>query len=138
MKKIIIYLLLLAIVYSGFKEARSTWEDNKEDIGSTVSNVSESASGWFDSFTSKSGELKDVLNEKLKEANDKYEEIKNEINDTADMVTEKKEQLDRALKEMEEAKKALDELLEKEKELEDAEDTEDSEGVEETPVEEEA
>jgi len=113
MKKLVVYILLVFILFSVFTEIQTSWEENEADVGETIEDVSDKASSWFSFFKSKGTKLKEELNRKIEDANTKYEALKKDVEATTDAVQEKRDQLDRALKEIEEAKKALDELLER-------------------------
>jgi len=114
MRRIILYIVIVLLLFSGIQEIKSIWEENEKDLDDTYAQVKEGLSGWFQTATETSKELKEQLNEKISTASEQYEKIKADIEATTAKINEKRDQLDKTLKEMEEAKKALDELLEKE------------------------
>jgi len=117
MRKILLYLILVIILFSGYSQVRQIWQENEESLDGTYSDIKEGVLSWYQSATDKSIELKKELNEKINVATDKYEKLKSEVENTTDKINEKREQLDNTLKEIEEAKNALDELLEQNPDL---------------------
>lgn len=118
MRRIILYIVIILLVFSGYNQVRKIWEENEQDLDNTYSQVKEDITGWFESATETGKELKERLNVKIKSASEQYEKIKAEIESTTNLINEKRDQLEQTLKEMEEAKKALDALLEKEESAE--------------------
>lgn len=117
MQRIILYIILVFILFSGYNQLKSIWQENEKDLDDTYSQVKEGIFSWYKNATDTSIEVKEKLNEKIQQASDQYEKIKSEIDTTTNRINEKRAQLDQTLKEMEEAKKALDALLEKDKEV---------------------
>jgi len=114
MRRILLYIIIVLLMFSGIKQIKSIWEENQKDLDDTYAGVKEGIFTWYKNATDTSKEVKEKLNGKITTATQKYEKIKAEIETTTAKINEKREQLDKTLKEMEEAKKALDELLERE------------------------
>ena len=119
MRKIILYIIIILLLFYGYKEIKGIWQDNEESLDGTYDEVKDGIFSWYKSATNKSAELKEELNNKINSATTKYENLKEDYEKTTDKVNEKRDQLDQALKEIEEAKKALDTLLDKNPELAD-------------------
>ena len=117
MRQILLYIIIVIILFSGFQEVRRIWEDSDHSLDGTYEEVKDGLSGFIEKATDTGKNLKESLNQRLQSATEKYDDIKSEIEDITSKVNEKKDQLDQTLKEIEEAKKALDELLEREQEL---------------------
>lgn len=115
MGRILLYIILLIILYSGINQIRQIWESGATKVGEGVTDVKTGIFSWFNFAESKSKELKDKLNAKILEANDKYKNLKTDIDSITSTISEKKAQLEKSLKEMQDAKRALEELLSKEK-----------------------
>lgn len=113
MQRIILYIILVFLFFYGFTAVKSIWLGNEKDLDTTVADVKEGIFSWFQSAKETSLELREKFNVRIKDASEKYESLKSEIQSITDKVNEKRDQLDQTLKEMEEAKKALDELLER-------------------------
>lgn len=114
MRRILLYIIIVLLMFSGINQIKSIWEENQKDLDDTYAEVKEGIFTWYKSATDTSKEVKEKLNEKISSATQQYEKIKAEIESTTAMINKKRDQLDKTLKEMEEAKKALDELLERE------------------------
>lgn len=116
MRKILLYIIILIIIFSGYKQVKQIWQENEQNLDGTYQEVKEGVTKWYEKATDSTKELKETLNNKINDATERYEQLKGEVESVTDKISEKREQLDQALQEIEEAKKALDELLEKEKE----------------------
>ena len=115
MGRILLYIILLIILYSGMNQFRQIWESGSTKVGEGVSDVKTGIFSWFSFAESKSKELKEKLNAKILEANEKYKNLKADVESISSTISEKKAQLEKSLKEVQDAKKALEELLSKEK-----------------------
>lgn len=114
MGRIIVYIAVILILFSGITHIKQIWQENEQSLDATYAEVKGGFWSWFETAQETTQELKEKLNAKVKEASDKYEALKQDLEDVTSAVNEKKAQLEQTLKEMEEAKKALDELLENE------------------------
>ncbi|GEM_PF-5235993 len=117
MKRLLLYLIIVIILFSGLSQLKDLWEKNGKSLDATVADVRTKVSGWVDSATEKGKELqqkgvalKAALDVKLKEANDRYDKIRTEIDSINQTINDKKNQLEKTLNQIEEAKKALDAL----------------------------
>jgi len=113
MQRIILYIVLVGIAFWGFTSLKATWQSNQKSLDGTYSEVSTGLLNWYKDATDTSKALKDKLNTKLQDTNEKYQQLKGDIEMANNKIEEKRNQLDATLKEMEEAKKALDLLLDK-------------------------
>ena len=138
MRKILLYLILLAILFSGFNQVREIWNNNEENVGGTFTEVKEGILGWYEKATTSSKALKEELNERISSATEKYETLKSDLESTTEKILEKKAQLENTLKEIEEAKNALNELLNQNPELAEEETAEVGEESKDAVSEEEA
>lgn len=116
MGRIVVYIAVILILFSGINHIKQIWQENEQSLDATYDEVKGGFWSWFETAKETTQELKEKLNSKVKEASDKYESLKQDLETMTNTVNEKKEQLEQTLKEMEEAKKALDELLAKEQE----------------------
>ncbi len=117
MKRLLLYLIILVILFSGLSQLRDLWEKNGKSLDATVIDMKAKVAGWVDSASQKGKELQEkgvalkaTLDVKLKEANDKYHKIRTEIESISKTINDKKDQLEKTLNQIEEAKKALDAL----------------------------
>ena len=113
MKKLLLYIIILNILFAGMDQIRGIWKGTDGSFGNTLVSIKDKVFSWISSAEDKSKALKASLNEKLKTANEKYATLKTEFDTVTGKIEEKKRQLQQSLKEMEEAKKALDQLLAK-------------------------
>lgn len=111
MKKLLLYIIILIILFAGMDQIRGLWKGEDGSFSKTVVNLKDKVFSWVSSAEDKSKALKASLNEKLKTANEKYGKLKAEFDTVTGKIEEKKKQLEQSLAEMEEAKKALDKLL---------------------------
>ena len=114
MRKLLLYIILVVILFSGFSELKGIWKDNQQSLDGTYEDVVEGVNKWVDTAKETGSQLKETLNEQIGAASEKYEEVKSDIEDVTSKIQEKRDQLEKTLAEIEEAKKALDELLDKE------------------------
>lgn len=115
MRRILLYIILIIILFSAFNQLKEIWRNNNQSLDATYSQVKEGVFGWYQKASDTTKELKEKLNKKVKEASEKYQTIKKELEEINAKINEKKEQLNTSIKEIEDAKKALDKLLEKQK-----------------------
>lgn len=111
MRRILLYIILLVILFSGMNQIRGLLEKSNESVGSSYKGFKDSIVGWYSSATDKSKELKAKLSVKIQETNEKYKNLKTEIDTISKTIQEKKAQLEKSFAEMQEAKKALEQLL---------------------------
>lgn len=125
MKKITIYIILVAIAFSGFQELRSVWNatesiaDSQEEalsVGQKIDAGLKKAKELYGFLTKKGLELKDDVsakvssaNEKLKALTEKYDQVKNDFET-------KSQQLQDLLNEVKEAEQALKALVDEQEE----------------------
>ncbi|MDP2691302.1 MAG: hypothetical protein Q8O95_02765 [bacterium] len=111
MRKLLLYIIVVILAFSGFSQARDIWRGGEGSIMNTYDKVKGGLFNWYTDATEATEVAKEKLNLKIKEAEDRVNQLKEEYDTTTSTVVEKKQQFDTALKEMNEAKKALDELL---------------------------
>ena len=111
MKKLLLYIIVLIILFAGMDQIRGMWSGQGGSFGKTLSEIKDKALFWLSTAEDKSKALKASLNEKLTTANEKYSTLKAEFDSVSQKIEDKKNQLEQSLKELNEAKKALDQLL---------------------------
>ena len=79
MKKLLLYIIILIILFAGMDQIRGIWKGTDGSFGNTLVSIKDKVFSWISSAEDKSKALKASLNEKLKTANEKYATLKTEF-----------------------------------------------------------
>ena len=111
MRRLLLYIILLVILYSGFNQVKDIWEKNGQSLDATVSRVKENVLGWYGTASEKSKGITEQLKTTIQATSVKYEKIKSDITTINREIKQKKADFEKTLKEMQQAKEDLQKLL---------------------------